>query len=280
MGEEDELTAFIAWKKAYIDALIKKLQPKGAVLQVGFGIGHAAQRIQEQNPESHVIIEKDRREAGLAREWAKGRAGVTVIEGHWKEALGKLGKFDTVLYNDYPFINELEITRRYTPEETASTAKEAKELLSSLEEQISGMAVNYSDKEIDDFFETIGKNRVEELPVFFDNLKKFGFITEEQHKKIREKIASASPETAPASEPSAETVGEALEFIEACLDKHAAGGSRISCYATDAKSKTEDPLFFKRIVTNPDLKFEEDLISIDIPDCDFSDALLLLIEKS
>ena len=47
------------WEKPYMEACIDKLQPKGDVLEIGFGMGYSATAIQKNKPKSHTIIEMD-----------------------------------------------------------------------------------------------------------------------------------------------------------------------------------------------------------------------------
>ena len=47
----------MAWEKPYMEHLIKKLKPKGDVLEIGFGLGYSASAIQKYNITSHTIIE-------------------------------------------------------------------------------------------------------------------------------------------------------------------------------------------------------------------------------
>ena len=45
------------WEKPYMNKLIKHLEPKGHVLEIGFGLGYSANRIQKYDIKSHTIIE-------------------------------------------------------------------------------------------------------------------------------------------------------------------------------------------------------------------------------
>ena len=44
----------MAWEKPYMEHLIKKLKPKGDVLEIGFGLGYSASAIQKYNITSHT----------------------------------------------------------------------------------------------------------------------------------------------------------------------------------------------------------------------------------
>ena len=82
------------WIKSYIESLIDELHPQGDVLEVGFDIGQAANRIQSHHPKSHTIIESDPHTAENAKTWANDHKNVRIIQDSWQVALGGLGTFD------------------------------------------------------------------------------------------------------------------------------------------------------------------------------------------
>ena len=41
------------WEKPYMEAIIDEIKPTGDVLEIGFGCGYSATRIQHYNPKSH-----------------------------------------------------------------------------------------------------------------------------------------------------------------------------------------------------------------------------------
>lgn len=49
------------WEIPYMNALIDNVKPKDMnVLEVGYGLGYSAKRIQSYNPKSHTVIECDK----------------------------------------------------------------------------------------------------------------------------------------------------------------------------------------------------------------------------
>lgn len=72
------------------------------MLEIGFGCGYSADRIQELSPRSHTVIEPDPVVLARLKGWAHGRPGVVVVEGFWQTALAKLGQFDAVFFDDFP----------------------------------------------------------------------------------------------------------------------------------------------------------------------------------
>tara|TARA_R100001086_G_scaffold89130_1_gene43661 strand:- start:1191 stop:1826 length:636 start_codon:yes stop_codon:yes gene_type:complete len=91
----------MAWEKPYMEHLIKKLKPKGDVLEIGFGLGYSASAIQKYNITSHTIIEPF-----LIKElktWAKKQKHkVNIVKGYWQKELKNLGKFDCIFFDDAP----------------------------------------------------------------------------------------------------------------------------------------------------------------------------------
>lgn len=92
------------WEKPYMEACIDKLQPKGDVLEIGFGFGYSATQIQKYNPKSYTIIECDPVVIKRCEEWAKNYDNVTIIHAKWQEVVctDKLHKYDEVFFDDFP----------------------------------------------------------------------------------------------------------------------------------------------------------------------------------
>ena len=91
------------WEKPYMEALVEELQPKGNVLEIGFGVGYSATAIQKHNINTHTIIEYDKNVLEKAYEWSKKQKHkVFLIEGTWQEKLKLLGYFDSFFFDDHP----------------------------------------------------------------------------------------------------------------------------------------------------------------------------------
>ena len=152
---KEKMQVMLQWKKLYCEALIDTLRPFGDVLEVGFGHGYAADRIQTYKPKSHTLIIQDPDTVKEARSWAKKHANITIVEGSWQDKLPSLGTFDAIFFNDYPIDTEMGMINRVNLENMEQTSSQAKELLSKLENQLSQMTIHYSDQEI----KTFTKNR-------------------------------------------------------------------------------------------------------------------------
>ena len=74
---------------------------RGDVLEIGFGMGIAAERIQTQRPRSHTIVECHPQILERLHQWARGRENVTIVEGEWYEVRHELGTYDGILYDAF-----------------------------------------------------------------------------------------------------------------------------------------------------------------------------------
>ena len=271
-SKEVKRKALQAWKQAYTKSLIDALEPKGAVLEVGFGKGDAAGYIQTFTPSSHTIIEIDPVIASHAKEWSSTQKNVTVIQESWQNALSKLGRFDAVFFNDYPPENEAELIKFDSPEEIKEATDRAVETIQFLQQEISKEKIQYSDKEIEDFYNQIGKHNSNELPDFFKKLCERGNISEKQYTAALKKYvlnASANQSTRHSY--------PMLEFLEKCIASHMKKGARFTCFLHTANSKYEDSPFFESIITNPEIDFHEEVIPIAVKDFKPVDSLIIMV---
>ena len=92
------------WEKPYMEASIDMLQPRGHVLEVGFGLGYSASQIMKYNPKSYTIIECDPIVIKKIKEWTKNypNTPINIVEGRWQQDLHTLGRFDEIYFDDYP----------------------------------------------------------------------------------------------------------------------------------------------------------------------------------
>ena len=92
------------WEKPYMEASIDMLQPKGDVLEIGFGLGYSATQIMKYSPKSYTIIECDPTVIKRIKEWTKTYPNtlINIIEGRWQQQLHTLGRFDEIYFDDYP----------------------------------------------------------------------------------------------------------------------------------------------------------------------------------
>ena len=73
---------------------------KGDVLEIGFGMGIAADYIQAQGVNSHTIIEIHPQILEKVNAWASGKSNVTIIEGDWAD-LSLTDTYDGIFYDTF-----------------------------------------------------------------------------------------------------------------------------------------------------------------------------------
>jgi predicted O-methyltransferase YrrM len=71
----------------------------GDILEIGFGMGISAAHIQNQDIKSHTIIEIHPEVARRAREWAKDKPTVIIIEADWYDVIDDLKTYDGIFYD-------------------------------------------------------------------------------------------------------------------------------------------------------------------------------------
>ena len=96
--QDNKHQVMMEWEKPYMEACIDKLQPKGDVLEIGFGMGYSATQIQKYKPKSHTIIEMDPMVIKRLEEWAKDYDNIIIVEGTWQSQMKNLGKFDEIFF--------------------------------------------------------------------------------------------------------------------------------------------------------------------------------------
>ena len=89
------------WEKPYMQKLVQHVKPTGHVLEIGFGLGYSANEIQKYDIKSHTIIEPNQIKE-LAAWSKKQKHKVHIVKGYWQNVLKKLGKFDTIFFDDAP----------------------------------------------------------------------------------------------------------------------------------------------------------------------------------
>ena len=89
--QDNKHQVMMEWEKPYMEACIDKLQPKGDVLEIGFGMGYSATQIQKYKPKSHTIIEMDPLVIKRLKKWAKDYDNIIIVEGTWQEKINNLG---------------------------------------------------------------------------------------------------------------------------------------------------------------------------------------------
>jgi guanidinoacetate N-methyltransferase len=98
------------WEESYMLALAEiAAHQGGTVLEVGFGMGIAAQFIQEYPIDRHIIIEANAHVYSLLESFAAtALRPVTAIQGFWEQAVKEIpdGSLMGILFDTYPLCEE------------------------------------------------------------------------------------------------------------------------------------------------------------------------------
>ncbi|MBA3958148.1 MAG: class I SAM-dependent methyltransferase [Parachlamydiaceae bacterium] len=286
------LQVMMEWEKPYMEACINALKPAGDVLEIGFGLGYSANCIQKFKPKSHTIVECDPVVLEKAKAWAKTHPGVKIVEGTWQEKLDSLGKFDTIFFDDYSPLSNADIKELQTDsaegKKLAAEANKAKDSLAAALKQFRG--VKFSDEDLQDFSKQVLLKQgvtVDYVHSFIDDLETWGNIDSKQKEAFITQLNSQAKKlkTSPTqSWQQSKQIGDRFViFAEACLDKHMKPHAKLSAYMGSPESKLKHPEFQKRILSRKDISYNENPISVSVPDnCSYFEgnkALVIVIEK-
>jgi len=96
------LEVMMDWESSIMEASADYVCSNGGdILEIGFGMGISAGYIQENSINSHTIVECHPQILEKAKEWAKGKSNVTIIEGEWFDVKDSLSTYDGVFYDTY-----------------------------------------------------------------------------------------------------------------------------------------------------------------------------------
>lgn len=279
---EEKLKILTEWKKLYSEALINALHPSGDILQIGFGTDFIADQLQKNNPKSHTIIESNPEEAEAAQKWAHNKKNVHIIKGNWNKSLSKLGTFDAIFFNEYPLEYEIAIMNFLFPEDTFKTSKEVKKLIHSVEEQLSQMSLQFTDKDIEEFYQEIGKHHMSEMHDFFEKLRENGNITEAQYNHAAKKYHFSEIEKQEKNKtqetPEEQAANNMLSFLGECLKKHMNNNAAFVTFLDSQTSKYENSQYYSNIISNPHIDYKESKVQIKTSDHP-REGLIAVIKK-
>ncbi len=295
--KDGKFQVMMEWEKPYMEACIDALSPAGDVLEVGFGCGYSATRIQHFKPKSHTIIEFHPEVAKKAREFASRHPNVIIIEDTWQNTLSRLGTFDAIFFDDYPLESDEEMKKlKHTQEQSIDLLKSGNALIQEVETLIPHLnTIAYTDADIEEFIGALtSQPEFSEKHVirFLADLEKNQQITREQREKtlhnlvkkgVLKELPSLTDVVPPKTAPCGRSNDRFFGFLRAVLEKHMRIGSRFSCFLSSSQSKYEDKKFYEEVILNPHLEYHEERIQVDVPEnCDYytdPDALVITITK-
>jgi len=105
--ESGQYQVMMEWEKDYMEKCIQTLNPRGSVLEIGFGMGYSAEAI-VKNPGvlEYTVIECSP-EVWKRFEKFKENFGknikINLVKGRWQDVLYTLGKFDYCFFDDFSY---------------------------------------------------------------------------------------------------------------------------------------------------------------------------------
>ena len=92
------------WEKPYMEKCIENLNPKGDVLEIGFGMGYAATKIMTYDIKSYTVIECSPTVWDRFDDWKSSQRtdmSINIIRGRWEDVLTISGTYDSIFFDDY-----------------------------------------------------------------------------------------------------------------------------------------------------------------------------------
>ncbi len=300
--KEGKFQVMMEWERPYMEACIDALQPFGDILEIGFGCGYSARRIQSYHPKSHTIIEYDPMVADRARQFSKEYPSVNIIEDTWQHALDSLGVFDAIFFDDYPLeTGEQTQKMKEATDNSHEVLEKGKKVIAEVQAFIAPhLQQSYHDEDLIEFLELATSMEMMQpvyLLSFLEEFKRKNQITTNQQEMAVKAalskglisisdLASFVPKDSapPQSLFDFRQNGDRLfEFLSYALKKHMRKGSRFSCFLEDPTSKFEDKKFLEHIIVNPYLEYVEKWINVEVPkSCQYykgETALVMTITK-
>ena len=111
INKTDNEQVMMEWEKPYMEACVKALEPKGDVLEIGFGLGYSARALCSYPIQSYTVIECEPIVWDKVIEFQKDypHIKINLIKGRWQEMLHTLPTFDTIFFDDFPYKEYLEL---------------------------------------------------------------------------------------------------------------------------------------------------------------------------
>ena len=292
--KDDDLAVVMEWEKPYIESSIDALKPSGDVLEIGFGLGYAARKIQEFHPKSHTIIESNPEIVQIAQKWAKDFKNVKIIEGRWQEILPKLGLFNAVFFDDYTPYNRQELEQmvknnvklQQLTDEVETVRDELADLLRSYANY------KFTDKDLEQFKKHLLSRphlSLKQVTNFLSILAKQGNITPQQRDQFlktikNEQFQNDDSQMSILHQLNQKQIGKNfIEFAEEALNRHMRPDATLSGYIGPPNAASHEPAFQQKILSRKDISYTEKTIPVQVPkNCAYfqgKSALIIVLKK-
>tara|TARA_R100000988_G_C3956744_1_gene143979 strand:- start:364 stop:927 length:564 start_codon:yes stop_codon:yes gene_type:complete len=97
-----EMQVMMDWEDGIMKASADYVCENGGdILEIGFGMGIAANYIQANSITSHTIVEIHPQIIEKAKAWASGKSNVTIVEGDWYTVKDSLSTYNGVFYDTW-----------------------------------------------------------------------------------------------------------------------------------------------------------------------------------
>jgi len=111
--DQHNFHVMMEWEKPYMKSLIKKLNPKGDVLEIGFGLGYTATELQKNKIAEHTIVEAHPEIFKNAEKWAEKYPNVKLVNSFIQDYEYDEKDYDFILDDRLEIVYEYEKTPRY-----------------------------------------------------------------------------------------------------------------------------------------------------------------------
>ena len=102
MYNGEEMQVMMSWEENIMMASADYVCGNGGdILEIGFGMGISANYIQDNNINSHTIIENHPQIIEKLKAWAQDKPNVTIIEGDWYDVKDSLSTYDGLFYDTW-----------------------------------------------------------------------------------------------------------------------------------------------------------------------------------
>ena len=91
-----------SWETPIMEKMVEWVCRRGGdILEIGFGMGIAANFIQQYNINSHTICDNNIEVIERLKNWAIDKKNIKIVEGDWRQNIDNFGKYDGILFDTF-----------------------------------------------------------------------------------------------------------------------------------------------------------------------------------